>query len=150
MEGIHKDHQVQSLAPHSTTPNPIPMSESTVQTLPELRHAELCPLPWAGCSMPTALWCRPFPTPQPEFICCFPWAGGCAATPGKAVLITHNGSLGRQTPPLWMSPLFSTFPPVLSMTPHATGHSAGQLGSAVLFCPFLAPCAPQPLTGRAV
>ena len=33
---------------------------SAVQTP---RHSGPCPLPWAGCSMRTALWCRPFPSP---------------------------------------------------------------------------------------
>jgi len=48
---------------HTRTPEIHTLSESAVQTLPELRHSGPCPLPWAGCSMPTALWCRPFPSP---------------------------------------------------------------------------------------
>ena len=50
-----------NLTPNSTTPNPIPKSESAVQTLPELRHSGPYPMPWAGCSMPTTLWCIPSP-----------------------------------------------------------------------------------------
>jgi len=36
IEGTHKDHQVQLQAPHSTNQNSNPISESSVQTLPEL------------------------------------------------------------------------------------------------------------------
>lgn len=37
-EGTHKDHLVQSLAPHSTPQNPNPTSESRVQAVIELQH----------------------------------------------------------------------------------------------------------------
>jgi len=53
--GANKDYQVQPLAPQRTTQNSNPLSESCVQLLLELQHLGLCPLPWAACSMPTAL-----------------------------------------------------------------------------------------------
>ena len=50
LEGSHKDHRVQLLAPHSVIPNPNPMSESAVLMLIELRQPG---------AVPTAL--EPFP-----------------------------------------------------------------------------------------
>ena len=62
LEGTHKDHCVQLQAPHSSTQNPNPTSESAVQTLLELQNFRavtiaLCSLPQS----PTTLWCRPCP-----------------------------------------------------------------------------------------
>lgn len=53
--GLHKNHWVQLWALHVTISNPNPMSEGGVQTLPELQHMRLCPLPWAACAMITTL-----------------------------------------------------------------------------------------------
>jgi len=61
VEGTHKDHQLQPLAPHRTTQYLNPVSECGVQTLCELQHLGSWPLPWAARSVPTALWCRSFP-----------------------------------------------------------------------------------------
>lgn len=56
-----RDYWVQLQAPQKT--------EIIALTLFELQHLRPCPLPWPTCSMPTALWCRLFPNPQPPL----PW-----------------------------------------------------------------------------
>ena len=48
---------------HREPPKVKPVSESTVQTLLELQPSGLCPQPCAARSMPTVLWCSPFPSP---------------------------------------------------------------------------------------
>ena len=61
LEVTYKDHRVQFLAPHSTMQNSNPVSDNNGQTLLELQHSVPCPQPWAACSMPSTLWCRPCP-----------------------------------------------------------------------------------------
>lgn len=62
LEGTHKDHRAQPPALHSTTQHPNPTSECSVQEPPELWGLWPCPLPWAACTMPAALWYRIFPS----------------------------------------------------------------------------------------
>jgi len=120
LEGTHSDHQVQPVASHSTTQNPNPMSESSDQTLPELRHSGPCfglstlehlsryshPLPSRAFTMFTALlWtlpnhfmlflhCGPKPTPS---------AGGEATQHRKDSLSPHLvAALGLGHPRAWL------------------------------------------------
>ena len=50
--GTQKNHSFQPLTPYRNAQKSDRMSESTVQTLVELRQLG---------AVPTALWCRPFP-----------------------------------------------------------------------------------------
>jgi len=55
----------------STQHRPTPVAESTVPMLRALAVGP-CPLPWAACSMPTALWGRTFPQPSRGAAPCHP------------------------------------------------------------------------------
>jgi len=55
LEEVHKNHGVQLRAAHRTTQNSNTTSESIIQMTHELSQPGPCPLPWAHCSMLTAL-----------------------------------------------------------------------------------------------
>ena len=61
LEWTHKDHQIQLLSLHRITQTHClrAVSKHSLSS----SSSGLCPLPWAARSMPTTLWCRPFPSP---------------------------------------------------------------------------------------
>lgn len=66
LNGTHKVHQVQLLAPHGTTQKLDHMPESGVQILLELWPLESCPLPWGTCSMTSSSVEEHFPNLQSD------------------------------------------------------------------------------------
>jgi len=88
LEGTHKDHWVQLLAPHSTTQNSNPMSESGVQTLLELQQLEAIPtalgsLFRAHHPLVQTLSLTPFPAPPLTQLHAVP-SGPVAVTQSRA------------------------------------------------------------------
>ena len=53
LEGTHRDHGVKLLAPHRTTQNPNPVSESTVQMLQSTQGRAHCPGQPVPCPLPS-------------------------------------------------------------------------------------------------
>ena len=66
LEGTHRDHQVQPLAPQRTTQNQTLCLTAVSQRSLSCSSSGPCPSPWAACSMPTGA--DPFPNPHPTLL----------------------------------------------------------------------------------